>query len=298
MSSTITLAQTIGWSKSFLANLDFTVNPHNEPAVSSANTIRQTILGAPFEWRWNRANTGFYTVKGTQDYVLKSWIANTQYNLNDFIVDTNGNSQKVTTAGISGSSAPSWNSSTSGTTTDNAITWTNMGAIYNGSSSVSLGWVDTASVQDPTKGWMEIPVKNNLGLDANQSRPLNISAQLEDANGNYTFRLIPCPDAVYPINISVQQKAPLFVSTSQTWSPIPDELSFVYNWGFLALMYLYYEDNRFVLANTKFVASLLSLQDGLTETQRNIFLNNWASITGQPMYNMMKQQQGTQVRAL
>ena len=44
------------------------------------------------------------------------WLPSTVYAVNDEVVDTNGNIQKVTIAGISGTSAPSWN--TSGDTGD------------------------------------------------------------------------------------------------------------------------------------------------------------------------------------
>lgn len=56
------------------------------------------------------------------------WAASTVYSLNQLIVDSNGNQQKVTTAGTSGASAPTWNTTTGGTTTDNTVTWTNEGA--------------------------------------------------------------------------------------------------------------------------------------------------------------------------
>lgn len=50
------------------------------------------------------------------------WLASKSYVLGMSILDSNGNVQTVTTAGTSGSSAPTWN--TSGTTTDNTVTWT------------------------------------------------------------------------------------------------------------------------------------------------------------------------------
>lgn len=40
----------------------------NQPAVMNANMIRQTILGPPFCWRWNRNTTTFTTTVGVQDY--------------------------------------------------------------------------------------------------------------------------------------------------------------------------------------------------------------------------------------
>lgn len=57
------------------------------------------------------------------------------------IKDSNNNAQFVIAGGLSGGSAPSWNVSTGGTTTDNQITWKNNGAVLavNGNISLSLG---------------------------------------------------------------------------------------------------------------------------------------------------------------
>jgi hypothetical protein len=53
-----------------------------------------------------------------------AWQANTVYSIAQVTVDTNGNLQQITTAGKSGSAAPSWNTTPSGTTTDGTAIWT------------------------------------------------------------------------------------------------------------------------------------------------------------------------------
>jgi hypothetical protein len=53
-----------------------------------------------------------------------AWQPNTFYANNPVIVDPNGNLQKVTTAGFSGSAAPGWATSVGGTTTDGSAIWT------------------------------------------------------------------------------------------------------------------------------------------------------------------------------
>ncbi len=50
------------------------------------------------------------------------WSASTQYALNALIVDYNGNVQKATTPGVSGSSVPTF--ATTGTTADGSVVWT------------------------------------------------------------------------------------------------------------------------------------------------------------------------------
>jgi hypothetical protein len=63
---------------------------------------------------------------GQQD---NAWVGGNAYILNDLVYDTNGNQQKCTTAGTSGSSVPTWNTLFGGTTADGAtLVWTNTGA--------------------------------------------------------------------------------------------------------------------------------------------------------------------------
>ncbi len=52
------------------------------------------------------------------------WAASHSYSVGTMILDSAGNTQRVTTAGTSGASAPSWAGTIGGTTTDNTVTWT------------------------------------------------------------------------------------------------------------------------------------------------------------------------------
>ena len=301
-SSTLTLNNSLGWSKSFNFGRNAALGNYLQPALTSANIVVQTMLGAPFSWRWNRVVTGFVTTPGVQDYTLTNRFNLTAITLGWYVVDSNGNSQKVTTAGTTGSSTPSWNATTGGTTTDGSVTWTNKGPIPVDiplSQTYTFSWMETQSVQDITltiPKWVEIQSKISLGLDSTQARPKFISAQGDDGLGDITFRLMPVPDVAYPVALTIQQKPPIFTNTNQTWAPIPDEYSHIYNWGFLAMMWMFADDARFTFANQKFIAHLLAASQGLTQTEINIFLNNWQNVTGQPVEKMNMTQQGTQGR--
>jgi hypothetical protein len=71
MASTIQLNNTMQWAQTFLGFAPLNIGAANEPAVTSANIILQTILSPPFKWRWNRNQLSFATntVSVTQDYV-------------------------------------------------------------------------------------------------------------------------------------------------------------------------------------------------------------------------------------
>jgi hypothetical protein len=60
---------------------------------------------------------------------LAKWKAGTAYAVNARVLDTNNNVEIVTTPGTSGASAPGWNLAAAGTTTDNTVTWTNIGLV-------------------------------------------------------------------------------------------------------------------------------------------------------------------------
>lgn len=290
------------WAKKLNFGRQSALGNFLEPALTSANIVMQTILGAPFSWRWNRVVTGFVCVAGQQDYTIFNYAASTAVTKGWFAVDDAGNSQLCTTAGITGASAPTWNHTKTGTTTDGTVTWTNLGPIgVPVSQTYSLGWIETTSVNDvglSTPAWKEIETKLCLALDSHQNRPRFIGAQSDDGNGNVTFRLMTAPDQAYPVAITLQQKPTVLTSVNQSWAPIPDDYSRLYNWGFLSLMWLFADDPRFAVANQKFVAQLLSTSEGLTETERNIFLSNWQALTGQPVADSNKMQQGTQARGM
>ncbi len=296
--STNTLLTSLEFCKRYIYNRQVSLGDFKEPLITASNLVKQAILSAPFRWRWNRSVTGFVAAPGIQDYLLGNWAALTVVPLNFFIIDTNGNSQKVTTSGSTGGSLPAWNTGTGGITTDNVAVWTNQGHIPNASSTYTFGWIENCSVQDPaTSKWMEVSPKIDLALDSSTARPQNIAAELDTGNGSLTFRLLPVPDKPYPIAITVQQKASLFTSLNQTWQPLPDEWSFIYNWGLLAELFLFADDSRATWASQKFVAHLLGMSEGLDSTARNIWLQNWSSITGTPQINQANAGQGVQVKA-
>lgn len=232
-----TLLGSITWAQQFNFNRNLAIGTNSEPAVTSANIIKQTILGPPFSWPWNRDVFTFTCVNGTQDYAV--------------------------------------------TATD-------------------FGFIEQAAVQDINSGnkWTQLTNEICLPLASEIALPQYIAAQTDSGTGTITFRLQPVPDAVYPVSVTVQKASVDFVNTSSDWGPIPNRYSYIYNWGFLALMYLYADDPRFQVTNQKFVANLLGAAQGLTQTQVNIFLANWQQITGTEIANQGQLAQGTQARAL
>jgi hypothetical protein len=139
----------------------------------------------------------------------------------------------------------------------------------------TFGWLEKATVTDATGTSPivhELDVVLNLSEETVNNLPTRIAARLDDGNGNITFRLMPPPDKLYTVTITYQNSSSLFTSMNETWAPIPDYLSYLYNAGFSAKAYEYLNDGRFAPMLTTFLRQVIAANGGLTDTQVNIFL--------------------------
>lgn len=310
--STRTIQDSINWAKRFNFNRNPVIGNSLEPALTCANLVLQSVLGPPFSWWWNShtfiftcnptANAATSTVvsisSGTVtvtaantfvigDLVLPSAIAGSSVALNGKLLSILTASSTQFTALVSlPNSSDTTGTFTSITTQDYTVP------------AASFSHIEHASVLDldstgASTKWMELTVRNDLALESSQNRPEFIGPTSEDGNGNVTFRVFSAPDKKYPVSVYVQLAAPIITSINQTWSPLPDFLQYVYDWGFLSLMWQFADDPRAAYANNQFKAALLGRQEGLTEQQRNIFLNNWEDLQAG---NTMRLQQGIAAR--
>lgn len=156
----------------------------------------------------------------------------------------------------------------------------------------TFGFIESASLTNGSATFAIKEIKQELTAGNEAGRPQSIAAQIDNNSGAITFRLLPVPDFAYTVTVTFQQKTSLITALANTWSPIPDQYSYIYNWGFLALSMAYDDDARFPVFNQKFIAHLLGAQQGLSETERNMFLDSWNLIARQEFLNQMKSQQG------
>ena len=135
----------------------------------------------------------------------------------------------------------------------------------------NFGTINEVQIQDPTtNAWYQLTYKKDLSLDGAQARPVYFSDHIDDGNGTITFRLMPVPDKAYNVNIHANSSATLFTSMNDTWGPIPDYMSYIYNWGFLSFMMMFSNDIRSTFCGQQFAAHLLANSEGLNELERNI----------------------------
>lgn len=139
-----------------------------------------------------------------------------------------------------------------------------------------FGWIETAVSVNKADGYSSVQLEVALDLEVENraNLPQKISAQMDDGAGNITFRVLPAPDVPYVVTVTYQKASPVFANLTDTWSPLPDFLSYVYTQGFLAKTYEYLGDSRFQPAMSLFLQLIVSANQGLTDTQRTIFLTD------------------------
>lgn len=305
MAATITIANSIAWAQTYGSYRSLTVGTANEPALTAANVVLQTILSAPFCWNWNRSSVSFLTTIGVQDYATASatfgTIEKASYVPAASITATSLTSNvatytaanafvagnKVTVTGCTNSAVFNVIYQTIATASATQFTV----AITNG----NIGSAAEAAGIAVSGDKVELSsISNVLGADAALGQPNTLAPQIDDNAGNITFRIMPIPDATYQITVIFQKKiAALIAATATTWTPIPDHFSHIYQLGFLSLMMAYWNDPRYQIFNAKFVSALLGVAEGISEDQKNIFLAAWLQSMTQQQVTGFKAQQGT-----
>jgi len=129
---------------------------------------------------------------------------------------------------------------------------------------------------DPANAFAAYELQVGLvsGQETLNNQPTRISAQTDDGAGNITFRIFPSPDIVYNVAVIYQQAAPQFTLTTQTWAPVPDFMSYLYDSGFIARGFQYFADPRYEVEMQMFLSNLVANSEGLSESQKNLWISD------------------------
>jgi hypothetical protein len=140
----------------------------------------------------------------------------------------------------------------------------------------TFGFIEKATAYDPNNAFspFELQVSLNQAVDPLNNQPTRITAQYDDDSGGITFRIFPAPDIVYNVIVEYQNSATLFANTTDTWTPIPDYLSYLYTSGFQAKVYEYANDPRYQITMQLFLTQLAAASENLTLTQKNLWLQD------------------------
>jgi hypothetical protein len=181
----------------------------------------------------------------------------------------------------------------------NSLTFSTVAGTQDYTASVTdFGWMETATLQAPSSGKiLTLGILNNtpLGESIDQQQPATIGVQLNTVGTSVKFRFLGVPDKIYTIVVWYQKFVALGATLSQAWTP-PDYMSYIYNRGFLAFLYEARGDMRAQQEKIAFAASLLATAEGLTESEKNIFLAQYLPNERMVELNRLKTQQGVQAR--
>lgn len=238
-----TLQTSANWAACFVGQITLTGGTGNEPALSCANMIIDTLLGPPFKWAFNRNTQTITLSQGTQDY---------SETFSDF-----GFLERATVIPTTGS----------------GLKQSEIKDVYN----------------------------NECGpIETNQARPNALYVQLNNpATPSQSFRFVAAPDQAYTATLFYQKLPVHMTGTSSGWSGIPDVYENVYNTLFLAEMFeLAGSEQKAAYYRQRGVMSLLALAEGLTDTDKNLFLEQYLGRDAQMLTRQLRTQQGNQARGV
>lgn len=232
-----TLQDTINYVVPFCRYQAANIGTSNMPMVGIASVVRNIILAAPFQWRFNRnVNSDIDTVKGTQDY-------------NEAISD--------------------------------------------------FGFLEKATLTDVQgKIWEIKDIKNNepLAVSTTEARPQSVAVEGDDGAGNLVFRFSAVPEAVYEVGLIYQKSPVKFTATTDSWGPIPDSFSDVYNNLCLGYYMDSCQDGRAPQYIARGIAGLLARSQGLSAMDKALFAQSYMNFNMQEILNQLKTQQGQQAQ--
>ena len=237
--TTIKITDTLDWIKAFITQRPSTMVAQvpNEPALTSANRVIQSILAPPFRWSWNRAeNSSIICIPGVTDYTV---------------------------------ALPDW------------------------------GWLEKAYLYlaGNNPDTIEIAVTQVLAKESKQNQPMQIAPILDDNQGNITFRLFPAPDQAYQVTLEYQKGAPMATTLgATTWAPIPNRYAFLYEGGLVAQLQGMYSAQLYLAGMEMFFRQLVGAAEGLTDTEKAIFLEDQLRILRTGQSSSLGTTQGKQAR--
>ena len=261
----------------------------NEPALSLANDVLQTILAQPLDWRFNRAEMNMLvTSPNRQDYLFagatifslggSSQGAGIDLATNNALTISGSTVTIITLEQYNGSVGDVCYIRGTGSNYDSTFTQNGSSSTFGGKTytiTAINGLTITATVAGGTPtgtsgsagisdfGWLAagtmVAINNNNAIlptrhleavrtiqpYSTANNPEKVCVITDLGTGVLKIRFFPVPGTnVWGVNLVYQKKAPLITTLAGTWTPIPDELSYVYRQGFLARGYRYLNSPR------------------------------------------------------
>jgi hypothetical protein len=313
------LQQSINWANPYILYAPLTPGVAGEPAVSTATLIRDSLLSPPLTWPWNRKeDSSVSTVAGTQDYTVsltdfgfleKASLSDGAGNVYEIKDVYNNLPLSMTTTAISGSnggrSRPTACAvliSTPGTSIKIRMMPVPE-AVYTINLTYQVAPVNFTPNVITAAGNASA---GNTSYTGTFTPALFVAGQaamilefVTHTVNNGTFTIVSCNATTLVVAnaAGVSETNPAY-AINASWYPIPDSYNDIYNWLFLSEALSVMDDPRSQLYRQRGIAAFLAKSSGLTEMQKNVFIQQWLNYNRETQAVTLQLQQAHQARSV
>jgi hypothetical protein len=168
----------------------------------------------------------------------------------------------------------------------------------------NFSFLEKVSLQDPLGNvWELSDVQNTSTLGkgnaivVKRQRPESACILAVTYGTNFTLRFMGVPDQVYLITLTYQKLLTPLAALTDIWG-IPDQYVDIYNALFVAEAMASVDDARSVQYRTRGITALLSKAEGLTQMQKDAFLDSYWSRNNQQAAGSARTSQSAQARGM
>lgn len=307
-----TLDSTINWTRAFIEYSPLTAGTGSEPAITIASMIRNSMTNPPLTWSWNRfEDSSISTQVGKQDYTIA--LTNFGFLEKASLTDSQGKIWEIkdvyNTSALSKSTVQQRPSAISIIAYIPGVSITirflgvpeavyGINLTYQGLS-VQFGPFVVNSAANAAGGNTAY-----TGIFTPASFPANSIATIADFVTNFTnngtFTVVSCSSTILVVaNAAGVAETVSATAINGSWAPIPDQYSDIYNNLFLSEAFqAVHEDADAARYRQRGVAALLAKAEGLTQTQIDIFRQQWLARDAEAGAITLKVQQANQARGV
>jgi hypothetical protein len=312
-----TLLNSVYFAQPFVQYVPLTAGYGYEPTTSICTMIRNSLLSAPITWGFNRNEITFSTVVGQQDYP-------TAITANDFafiekvcLSDDQGNIYELKDSLNNSALAVSAFQQRPSACAAQSIYYTGSAQYVKFRFLGVPDQVYTATITyqklAPLFGPFSITAAGNAsgghttytGTFDPYSLPTGANAIITGfatayAANNGTFAIVSSTSTSLVLsNASGVAAAGQFAfAVNPSWNPIPDQYSDIYNYLYLSEIFSLNDDARSQMYRRMGIAAFLAKSTGLTEMQRNVFIQQWNARAVERQSSLMTIQQGNSGRSI
>jgi hypothetical protein len=146
-------------------------------------------------------------------------------------------------------------------------------------------------------------IKNTLSLskgDTNTNklgRPQSVCVFSIDYGTSVTLRFSAIPDTAYIVSLVYQKLVPFLTATTDSWA-LPNQYIDIFNNLFVGESMAVVDDARSVQYRQRGIAALLSKAEGLSQMEKELFLEQYWMRNDQQQSGTLRTQQATQARGI